>query len=119
MAFLPPVPGGPNPGMGSLVAGSPPSGNAMEAQSTPLPQMGDPMAANEGSIMQLRQIELQIGEIGQTLLKMADAYPSAAEDGRTAITALEQARQSLTGFLVSIVSQMQMPQPQAPRYGAL
>lgn len=120
MAFLPPVPGGAQQqGMGSLVSSSPSNGSPQQAQSNSFPQMGDETAANEGSIMQLRQVELQIGEISQTLTQMAKAYPGAAEDSRTALSALDAARQSLTGFLVSIVSQMQSPQPQAPRYGAL
>lgn len=118
MAYLPPVPSG--GGVSSLIGGSPSNGPSPSTTNTPqFPQMGDQVAANEGSIAQLRQVELQIGEISDTLMQMAKAYPTAAEDARQSLDALNVARQSLTGFLVSIVSEMQMPQPQAPRYGAM
>ena len=114
MAYFPPVPGQ-AAGLGTLVAG----GQSGAPNPQPMQTQMTEGQADEGSIAMLRQVEIQLGEIGQNLLQLTKAYPAAAEDGRQALDGLEQARQSLMGFLVSIASQMQTQQPPAPRYGAL
>lgn len=106
-------PPGQNAGFGTIV------GQGQSGAPNPQPLQMTESQADEGSIMMLRQTELQLGEISQNILQLAKAYPAASEDARQFLDGLEQSRQSLMGFLVSIASQMQQPQPPAPRYGAL
>ena len=95
-------------------------GGGIGAMMTPDQMPMSPMQAaaeqNAGTLQQIRQTELTIAALADQIAQMSQAYPAAAEDSRKALQGLDAARQALTGFVVSVVSQMPTQQPPGPAY---
>ena len=72
--------------------------------------------AQAGSLNQLRQIELAIGGLSQIVQQISAGYPGSEEPVRQTMAALDQAKQSLLGLLVPIMSGMPDAQSQGPTY---
>lgn len=110
-----PPQGGPPQGM---PPGQPPQTASMSEMLGPaaMSPMQAQAEANAGALSQLRQVELGLGQLGSVVQQMATQYPAAAENARAALQGLEQVRQALTGFVVSMVSQMPDTQPPGPSY---
>lgn len=79
------------------------------------PQQAE-LQAQAGALDQLRQMEMAIGTLSQLTQQMASAYPGGAQSASQTMQLLEQARQSLLGMLVPMMSGMPDGQPRGPAY---
>lgn len=91
-------------------------GSMIAPDQMPMSPMQAAAEQNAGTLQQIRQLELAISASAEQVSMMAQVYPAAAEDARKALQGLDAARQALTGFVVSVVSQMPTQQPQGPAY---
>lgn len=80
------------------------------------PAQPQTMDVNSGVLQELRQIELNISSLGDTMTGIAREFPDSAEAARATMQALDAAKQALTGFVVDLTLKMQgAMNPRAPR----